>query len=65
MMSFRLDRALKLSCTDLTFLFQMRILVLVIYFLKIICAKHQVLKLTHRMALVFNVYWYVCGLCYL
>ena len=55
MMSFRLGMALKLSCADLKFLFQKRILGLVIHFLKDHVQKHYVLKITHRMALVFYV----------
>lgn len=54
MMSFRLDRALKLSCTDLTFLFQMRILVLVIYFLKIIMCKTPSFKTNSQNGLSFQ-----------
>ena len=34
-----------------------------LFFKGSLCAKHQILKITHRMALVFNVHWYVCELC--
>lgn len=54
MMSFSLDRALKLSCIDLTFLFQMRILVLVIYFLKIIVYKTPSFKNNSQNGLSFQ-----------
>lgn len=54
MRSFRLGMALKLSCTDLKFLFQKRILVLVLYILKIIMCKIPSFKNNSQNGLSFQ-----------